>query len=254
VRRLPVLIGPIAGGVLMDRYGLAPGVHAGVAVSIFLATCALILQNAIRLEEAPAPKTQTNLLRVLGDFDPNLRSLLLSDILIRFCERIPFAWVVIYAMDIRGVTATQVGLLTAVEMIAAIACYIPASYLADRLGKGPFVIATFIFFTLFPLTLISAHDFALLTVAFAVRGLKEFGEPARKSLIISYAPAAVRGQVIGAYYLVRDTVVTVGSFIGAVLWKFGPTVNFTSAAALGMAGTLLYVLSRPDHQSYRVRI
>src|SRR5712692_3933313 len=73
VRRLPVLIGPIAGGVLMDRYGLAPGVHAGVAVSIFLATCALILQNAIRLEEAPAPKTQTNLLRVLGDFDPNLR-------------------------------------------------------------------------------------------------------------------------------------------------------------------------------------
>jgi hypothetical protein len=83
---------------------------------------------------------------------------------------------------------------------------------------------------MFPLTLIVADNFVLLAVAFAVRGLKEFGEPARKSLIISYAPTAVRGQIVGGYYLVRDTIVTAGSFVGALLWKLGPTVNFAGAS------------------------
>lgn len=244
VRRLPVLIGPMAGGMLMDRFGVVSGVRAGVAVSIGLTGCAILLQNAIRVEESLGPRVQVNPLKVLRDFNPDLRSLLLSDILIRFCERIPFAWVVIYAMDIRRVTATQIGLLIAIEMAAAIACYIPASYLADRFGKEPFVVVTFIFFTLFPIALSLAHNFALLAVAFAIRGLKEFGEPARKSLIVSYAPADARGQAIGAYYLVRDTVVTAGSFAGAALWKLGPSINFASAAILGAAGTLFYLATK----------
>jgi len=43
--------------------------------------------------------------------------------------------------------------------------------------------ATFIFFTLFPVSLLWANNFMWLAVAFAVRGLKEFGEPAHKALI-----------------------------------------------------------------------
>ena len=66
-----------------------------------------------------------------------MRRLLLSDILIRFCERIPYAWVVIFAMDYIGVTAEQIGILTAVEMLAAILCIIPASHFADRHRREP---------------------------------------------------------------------------------------------------------------------
>jgi len=102
-------------------------------------------------------------------------------------------------MDQLGVSATQAGVLIAIETAAAIVCYVPAAYLADRFGKKPFVIATFVFCTLFPMSLLVASSFALLVIAFAVRGLKEFGEPARKSLIISYAPIDRRGQTIGAY-------------------------------------------------------
>lgn len=241
IKRIPVLIGPVVGGLLIDRLGLVRGVHAGVAVTIVLALGALGLQSAIRSDDTPSPHSEWSLARVVRGFDPPLRRLLFSDILIRFCERLPYAWVVIYAMDQRGVSAAGVGALIAIEMTAAIICYVPAAYLADRFGKEPFVIATFVFFTLFPLSLMMARSFALLAAAFAIRGLKEFGEPARKSLIISYAPLETRGQTIGAYYLVRDTVVTAGSFVGAALWKWSPDANFGSAAALGLLGTLLYV-------------
>jgi hypothetical protein len=50
-----------------------------------------------------------------------------------------------------------------------------------------------------------------------VRGLKEFGEPARKALIIGEARLELRARTYGAYYLVRDCVVTAGSFLGAWL-------------------------------------
>jgi MFS family permease len=170
-----------------------------------------------------------------------MRRLLLSDILIRFCERVPYAWVVIFAMDYIGVSAQQVGILTTIEMLAATLCIIPASHYADRYRREPFVIVTFVMFTLFPISLLMSRSFSALVIAFTIRGLKEFGDTSRKALIIGYSDPERRGQMIGAYYLVRDLVVSTGAILGAYLWKLGPALNFLGAAALGMAGTIFYI-------------
>jgi MFS family permease len=245
VRRIPVIIGPLAGGVLLDTLGVVEGVRIGVLVSVVLAAAALLVQSRLPEQAAGMPQPRSGLVGVIRGFDPKLKRLLLSDILIRFCERIPYAWVAIYALDHVGVSASQLGVLIALEMATAILCYVPASAMADRFGKEPFVVVTFALFTLFPISLSRARSFASLAVAFAIRGLKEFGEPARKALIVSLAPADSRGRTIGAYYLIRDLTVTAGSFLGAALWSVGPAANFWSAFAVGAAGTLFYRLSRP---------
>jgi MFS family permease len=245
IRRIPVIIGPVVGGVLLDAFGVVEGVRIGVMISIVLAGAALLVQSRFPEQAAALPQQRFRLIGVIRGFNPELKRLLLSDILIRFCERIPFAWVVIYALDHIGISASQLGLLIALEMATAIVCYVPASAMPDRFGKEPFVLATFVFFTLFPLSLIWARSLTGLAFAFAIRGLKEFGEPARKALIISLSPASNRGQTIGAYYLVRDLTVTAGSFLGAALWALSPEANFWSAFAVGLAGTLIYRTSRP---------
>jgi predicted MFS family arabinose efflux permease len=243
IKRLPIVIGPIVGGLLIDQFGMVSGVRIALLVSIALGLITISIQQRIQ-EATPAPDSSPGgLLHVTRQFPSPLRRLLISDILIRFCERIPAAWIIIYAMDTGGVTGTQAGILTAVEMVAAITCTIPASYYADRYGREPFVIATFLFFTAFPLVLLPAQSFGWLVVAFAVRGLKEFGEPARKALIIGHCPDAARGRMVGAYYLIRDLIVTAGALLGAALWKIGPAANFWTAAALGAAGTAFYVLT-----------
>jgi MFS family permease len=173
-------------------------------------------------------------------FNPTLRELLVSDILIRFCERLPYAFVILWAMNHGSVSAEQFGWLVAIEMVTAMVCYVPVAHLADKHGQRPFVLATFVFFTLFPLTLLFAHNFAWLAVAFVVRGLKEFGEPARKALIIAQAAPELRARTYGAYYLVRDCVVTLGSFLGAWLWSVSPQANFIGAAVCGALGTLCF--------------
>ena len=248
VKRVPILIGPVLGGILIDRLGIVPGVRVGAIVSVGAGLLALALLNRVR-DSAVTRSVMPGLLKTLKAFQPRLRRLLLSDILIRFCERIPFAWVVIYAMDGAGMSGEQVGILIAIEVIAAMLCYIPAAYFADRYGREPFVIATFLFFTAFPVVLNFGHTFAMLAVAFAVRGLKEFGEPARKALIIGYSDPNTRGRTVGAYYLIRDTVVTTGSFLGAALWKLGPSFNFWTAAGLGAAGAAVYILTVREKHS-----
>ncbi len=260
-KRLPIVIGPIAGGLLLDRYGFVAGVRIGFAISIVLGGLSIYLQLRLQEDAIPAPAASNqhgSFLAVARAFDPRLRRLLFSDILVRFCERIPYVWVIIYAVDYAGASATQVGVLIAVETLVAMACYIPAAHLADRYGKEPFVVATFLFFSAFPLVLLAAHNFQTLLLAFAVRGLKEFGDSARKALIIEYAGAASRGRSIGAYYLIRDVIASSGALLGAVLWKRGPAVNFLTAAAIGALGIAVYLASissstalRPDR--YRVR-
>jgi MFS family permease len=177
--------------------------------------------------------------------------LLLSDILVRFCERIPYAWVVIFAMDYIGVSAKEIGILTTVELLAAILCIIPASYFADRHRREPFVIATFVMFTLFPISLLVSRSFPALVIAFMIRGFKEFGDTSRKALVIGYCQPQHCGQMVGTYYLVRDLIVSVGAILGAYLWKLGPGLNFLGAAALGAAGTIFYVRTiRQNRQSF----
>src|SRR4029434_2830732 len=101
-----------------------------------------------------------------------------------------------------------------------------------------------VFFTLFPISLLFAKNFAWLALAFVVRGLKEFGEPARKALIIAQAPPELRARTYGAYYLIRDCVVTTGSFLGAWLWSIGPRANFIGAAGCGALGPVWFLSDR----------
>jgi MFS family permease len=219
--------------------------------SILLGSVALWLQQRIRTPASHGVKTH-GLWAAFSHSDPQLRLLLFSDILIRFCERIPFAWVVIYAMNNLGMSASAVGVLIAIEMAAAIVCYVPACWLADRYGKEPFVLVTFGIFTAFPIVLSIASGFSMLAVAFVVRGLKEFGEPARKALILAYAAEGAKGQAVGAYYLVRDTVVSAAALLGAFLWNIGPHFNFCGAAVMGIAGTISYLVIVRKARAHRL--
>jgi MFS family permease len=244
IRRIPMMIGPLIGGWLITKFGWEIGVRYALLICITLsATTALFqwyMSESATFANAAVANSTVGFWQIVKSFNPTLRELLISDILIRFCERIPYAFVILWAVDRVGVSPQQFGWLVTVEMITAMLCYIPVAHLADKHGQRPFVLATFIFFTAFPVTLLFANSFALLVVAFVVRGLKEFGEPARKALIIAQARPEVRSRTYGAYYLIRDCIVTAGSILGALLWRFDPVWNFIGAAICGGVGTIWF--------------
>src|SRR5437667_5490554 len=101
-------------------------------------------------------------------FDLRLKNLLVSDILIRFCEQIPYVFVIIWCLNIVNVSPLQFGYLTAIEMLTAAVIYIPVASFSDRFERKPFVTLTFLFFTIFPLFLYYSRSYLFLIFAFII--------------------------------------------------------------------------------------
>ena len=255
VRRIPMAVGPILGGLCISVWGELDGVRIAFAIALALAGVALILQQRLiedRRKTADADECELvpekNPVKLFRLMSPSMRGLLVTDILIRFCEQIPYAFVVVWCMKVIAdpVSAVQFGFLTSIEMTAAVLVYIPVAYLADRGTKKPYVLITFGFFTLFPLVLMYCRSFEWLVLAFILRGLKEFGEPTRKSLIMDLAPDSCKAGMFGLYYLIRDVVVSVAAFGGALLWQISPETNFVTAFVFGVIGTLGFAIYGKD--------
>jgi MFS family permease len=246
VRRIPMALGPLVGGALITIYGEKEGVRLAFMAAILLGVVALIVQQAMIKDIRKEKKAESNPFNTYKFFTPDLRHLLVSDILIRFCEQIPYAFAVVWAVNINGISPIQFGVLTTIEMVVAMLVYIPVAYLADKNTKKPFVFITFIFFTIFPLALLLARSFPLMIIAFIIRGLKEFGEPTRKALIMDLAPEDKKASVFGLYYLIRDVIVSLAAFGGAFLWNISPMVNFLTAFGFGLLGSIYFLIFGRD--------
>jgi MFS family permease len=241
VRRIPMSLGPLLGGTIISVYGTTAGIRISFIVAFALGIVAILVIHFLMEDKTlPAKRTRLKDLRGLKSFNPALRSLLVSDILIRFAEQIPYAFVVVWAVNNVGVTAFQFGILTVVEMVTAVLVYIPVAYFADKYYKKPFILITFIFFTIFPMVIYFSRSFPALIIAFIIRGLKEFGEPTRKSLIMDLAPDDAKAETFGTYYLLRDIVVSAAALSSAFLWNISPFTNFFTAFICGLIGTIWF--------------
>jgi len=257
VRRIPMALGPVLGGLFIGVWGERDGVRLAFGAALVMAMAALLLQQRMIANDTPDKLStsdtcdltpEKNPLKLLRLMNPAMKGLLVTDILVRFCEQIPYAFVVVWCMKTitQPVSALQFGLLTTIEMTTAVLVYIPVAYLADRSTKKPFVFVTFVFFSLFPLVLLFSRSFEWLIVAFILRGLKEFGEPTRKSLIMDLAPDSCKAGMFGLYYLIRDVFVSLAALGGAVLWQVSPPTNLITAFVFGIIGTVGFALFGRD--------
>lgn len=241
IRRIPMGGGPVIGGVLIGIYGLIDGVRISFGLAFLLAILSLIVQQKMTPNEY-IKYEPLHLFKLIKRFNPGLKRLLVSDILIRFCQQIPYAFVIIWVMDIVKKGALEFGWLTAIEMGTAMLLYIPVAYFSDKAERKPFVLVTFVFFTLFPATLLFSRSTGMLVLAFFIRGLKEFGEPTRKALIVDLAVPEARARTVGSYYFIRDTVVSLAAVLGGFLWNISPAINLWTAFGFGILGTIYFGL------------
>ena len=239
LKRLPIVVAPTLGGLAIAAYGVLGGVRLGLAATVLLALVTLAVVARVRIPIVREP-TPTNIRGVWRSLPSPLKWLLLSDVFIRTCEGLVDVFLVLYATEIVGVSAPRYGALIAIQMATAILVYVPASKIADRAGRKPFVIATFLCFAAFPLAVVLSRSFLALAAAFVVGGLREVGEPARKAMIVDFSLPELRARSIGLYYLVRSAAIAPAAFTGGLLWNVRPSIPFLVAGAVGIAGTVLF--------------
>lgn len=241
LKRVPIVVAPIAGGALIASFGVVKGIHVALLITLVLAFVTILLVSRINI--AVNAMHATGIVGVWQTFHTALKRLLVSDVIIRTCEGMTGVITILYVTNVQHVTIEQYGTLIAIQMITSILVYIPAGRIADRVGRKPFVIATFLSFALFPLAIIAASSFALIVFAFVIGGLREIGEPARKAMIVDFAQDNVRARSVGLYYLVRSLSITPAAAIGGLLWTVSPRVPFIVAGVIGLIGTFVFAVT-----------
>jgi MFS family permease len=244
LRRVPMVFAPAIGGWLVERIGLRDGLRIGFTVSCFLAVVTLWFQ--FRFYRPPAvtgPSRVQSLLAVWRRASTPLKRLLVADVLARAAESMGDVFVIVYAVDHLHVGPLFFGGLTGLQQSVSIASYFPGAWMAERFGRKPPVIITFVMFAAYPLVVWLARDTAMLVAAVVVAGLRELGEPARKSMIVDASPPDARAQTVGAYYLARSVLILPAGVIGGVLWARNPHAPFALAAAIGAIGVVWFVLA-----------
>jgi MFS family permease len=242
LRRVPILFAPTLGGLLVERRGLAGGLRIGFLTSIALALVTLLFQRSFY--RPPAQRPAPRMLGLLGLWriaPPPLKRLLAADVLARCAESAADVFVVLYALDHLHASPVRYGAWIGLQTAVSIVSYFPGAWIADRLGRKPPVIFTFLMFALFPLLVGLARDTGALTVAFVAAGLRELGEPARKSLIVDASPEGARGATVGAYYLARSVMILPAGVVGGLLWARDPHAPFWAATAVGLVGVVYFV-------------
>lgn len=262
--RLPAVISPPLGGILIaymvmrkktggtiseeatQTLGLLHGFRWAVGMTIVLTAIAIVIQR--RYYRLPPPKrddSPLHPLRVLRRMRNDLKRLLLADSLARIGQRLYMTFIPLYVLNILKRGYEEWGLLQALIAITSIITYIPASKLADRAGRAsrrPFIAATLLFFSAFPLALILAPSAAWLIPVFIISGLREAGEPARKALVMDLAAQSALGRQMGAYYMIRGIFMSMAPLFGGLLWGWNPKNPFILGGAVSMVGFLWFVL------------
>ncbi len=238
LKRVPIVLAPPLGGLLLERFGVVSGMRIGIAISIVLSALMLVFLSRALRPSAHAARPEPADPARRAPLPAPLRQLLVADCLIRLCEGLPEVFLIVWAIEIVRISPTQFGLLISILMATAIASYLPAAALAGRTEKKPFVILTYVFFTLFPLAVLASRSFGALAAAFAIGGLREIGEPARKAMIVDMASPGTRGRTVGTYYAIRGFAVAGAAAVGGALWTIRPAWTFLAAGVFGVVGTL----------------
>lgn len=254
------------------HFGRKDGVRVDAVIAVVLVLAAVALQMRYQRIESRDDAMMLHRPRALfRRFGPDLKRLLAADICARWAEGLAGPLVILYCIPIlsgsadKGAALYQSVLLN-IQAVTNIILYVVIGPLASRAGlaKKPYIGLTFIFFALFPLSLISLGAWwgtIGLSLAFVIGGMREIGEPARKAMIADLVPPEVRTQAIGLYWSLRSAAVMWAAPVGAVLWiigernkrGWGPVLAFSTAGFIGLIGAALFFwrFARPevDHRT-----
>jgi MFS family permease len=248
-KRLPKIVGPLIGGLVLTAVGVTQGIRALLWAALASVLVSIALQWRLLEKHEPAPPATISKREVWRAMPPFLRRLWWSDMIVRWCDWLTRDFIVLYCLNVLGVTPAFYGAMIALQMTTALLTYLPVGAIVERGHHRPFIGLTFLFFTLVPACLALARGKTSLVIAFLVYGLREIGEPARKSLITSLFPAEYRARGVGLYWGWRAFAIFPAPIVGALIWQAaGPHALLWTAFGVGVVGSLMFALGTRGSQ------
>jgi len=263
ITAIPQIFSPIIGGIVMDSMGYKEGIRIFFIISFFgtilvtyvrwkVITETLVQSSAPKQVRQAAPKvTLKQRIGETFDLPRTVWVMVVVAILGSFGMRMVWEFMSIYAVEIVGLSNTQLGLVQTTGGVIAMALAMPGGMLSDRLGRKPLILLSRIIspLTTYAITLVTSFEqYYLVSIVSNIGnalggGGMWAGGPAWNALIADLVPPEKRGTVMGTIGTVTGIVATPSSLVGGYLWQaYSPQMPYYISLVLGVIGTAVFAL------------
>ena len=208
------IAGPIAGGMIYDRWGYRTALIISIIMAIITFIVALLSirerhLETVRSSSRPEDNTKYNLPKSVKYWLLTFRSTLphpLSHffLLLLISFAVLFAWAFIeprfmfYAYNDLGWNSSMLGLMMSTYGIALMLGEFGFGRLSDRLGRKPIIIAGLILFSAQFIGLALFRNHILIALTFVIAGLgNALYDPALSASILDISPKEHRSRILG---------------------------------------------------------
>ncbi|MCW3989182.1 MAG: MFS transporter [Candidatus Bathyarchaeota archaeon] len=253
ITRIPSIIAPLLGGLLVDTYGL----YRGVRVFLMLQIGASILGIIIRffnLKETVVhrtgkrppilPKAQT-----FKELPRPIFIMIIVSIIGSFSGRLVFDYINLYALDIIKITPTNLGIITSIAGLVQMVLTLPSGILSDKYGRKNNIMVSRVIapVTQYFMTSVSGFTPYMLVMSVNAVGLAfggggvRAGGSAWNALIADIVPSHKRATVNGVIGTLTAVVAAPSSVLGGWLWEtFYPQLPFQLSAVIGLVAAAVF--------------
>ncbi|HUS78904.1 MAG TPA: MFS transporter [Patescibacteria group bacterium] len=253
ITRIPNIISPLIGGILMDTYGLYKGVRMFLLMHIGVSILTIIIRY-FTIKETMVHKTgkRPSLIPTAKTFRELPRPIfimMIVSIIGSFSGRLVADYTNLYALDILKITPTQLGFITSIAGLVQATLTLPSGMLSDKYGRKNNIMVSRVVspVTQYFMAAVTGFQPYLLVRAFNAIGLAfggggvRAGGSAWNALIADIVPSQKRATVNGVIGTLTAVVAAPSSVLGGWLWEtFYPQLPFQLSAVIGLVAAAVF--------------
>ncbi len=255
VTSIPMIITSLMGGMIMDHFGDMLGCRIVLVGSVATGLFSLAMRWKFITETfKPKEKTSSNkesggILDTFKNFPPQIWVLTLVAALSMFAIRIMMSFMVLYGVEVVGLTRTQWGLIGTVVSLLTTLITTPAGILADNWGKKPMILASRVLNSASTLGYTFSHSFSQLFFVRSLMGIGgglggamwgPMGGPVWQAMVADLSPPEERGKIMGLMGTIGSLVSSPASWTGGYLFdNISPKLPFQISFIIDCIGTLI---------------
>jgi len=251
----------------IDAMGLERGVKNGLLLYVGAAVVAMLLRAMFLSETlAGGGETRSTVREALGydvrslleKFRGTLLAMLVVACVSGFTMRMVYPYLVIYGVEVVGLTKSQWGALQTIATGIATAFYLVGGMMSDRLGRLPNILLARSILPIEALGLVLLKGYSQFVILFVVlgigggfggggmRGGGGMGGPSWQALIADIVPSRDRGKVMGLMGTMTGLINLPAPIIGAYIWEsLGPNMLLLLGSGFAAAPLIMLFVKEP---------
>ena len=256
---IPMIVTSLMGGFIMDYFGVIQGCRyilvASAAVSLFS-----IVIRWLYIEETLEPTgarkrpegPKKGVIQGLGSMPRDVWVLTGVAAISAFAMRLMMSFMVVYGVEVVGLTTTQWGLIGTGASIITTLLTTPSGMMGDRIGRKPIIVTSRILASFSTVGFSFSQGFWHIA---AVRGIGAtanglggamwgpMGGPVWQALVADLTPPEERARMMGLMGTISSLASTPSSWAGGYMYdNISPALPFRVSFVIDMIGTALFIV------------